>query len=70
MAKWKNVSTIVMASGFSHHVRNNPTSKDKWIIVIIASNSTKTAITIVIVLVNLSVAFNPLDHQLLRSQVA
>jgi hypothetical protein len=70
MAKWKNVSTFVMASGFSHHVRNNPTSKDKWIIVIIASNSTKTAITIVIVLVNLSVAFNPLDHQLLRSQVA
>jgi hypothetical protein len=33
MAKWKNVSTFAMASGFSHHVRNGPTCKDKWIII-------------------------------------
>ncbi len=33
MAKWKNVPTFVMASGFSHHVRNGPTCKDKWKII-------------------------------------
>jgi hypothetical protein len=33
MAKWKNVSTFVVARGFLHHVRNGPTCKDKWIII-------------------------------------
>ncbi len=33
ITKWKNVSTFAIASGFSHHVRNGPTCKDKWIII-------------------------------------